>query len=255
MSYCFLLSHNYVLLYHSIFLNRAHLKVLNRSSSFRQLFSTGTLQSCGKFGSNNQTVVPCFSTKSAHNRGKVRWPFKIQKPGRWPGFIGDYIFSHAGGSVSLFSSRAPAKVCHAKFCGVKEEWRNGMRKAQPNGWAFWMECSPFRRGDPWENRTPVCGVRGRRLDRLTNGPHLTASSLYPGPRGLSTHFQNFFEVFWNFFFQPLALLYIIHYKSAALPCCGGQHKGGARLPQRRHTLQHFYYSTKRQSFSIQQLYK
>ena len=25
-------------------------------------------------------------------------------------------------------------------------------------------------GDPWENRTPVCGVRGRRLDRLTNGP-------------------------------------------------------------------------------------
>ena len=25
-------------------------------------------------------------------------------------------------------------------------------------------------GDPWENRTPVCGVRGRRLSRLTNGP-------------------------------------------------------------------------------------
>ena len=25
-------------------------------------------------------------------------------------------------------------------------------------------------GDPWENRTPVYGVRGRRLDRLTNGP-------------------------------------------------------------------------------------
>ena len=28
----------------------------------------------------------------------------------------------------------------------------------------------FFNGDPWENRTPVCGVRGRRLDRLTNGP-------------------------------------------------------------------------------------
>ena len=28
----------------------------------------------------------------------------------------------------------------------------------------------IRFGDPWENRTPVCGVRGRRLDRLTNGP-------------------------------------------------------------------------------------
>ena len=25
-------------------------------------------------------------------------------------------------------------------------------------------------GDPWENRTPVYGVRGRRLSRLTNGP-------------------------------------------------------------------------------------
>ena len=25
-------------------------------------------------------------------------------------------------------------------------------------------------GDPWESRTPVCGVRGRRLDHLTNGP-------------------------------------------------------------------------------------
>ena len=30
-------------------------------------------------------------------------------------------------------------------------------------------------GDPWESRTPVCGVRGRRLDHLTNGPH----NLYP----------------------------------------------------------------------------
>ena len=24
--------------------------------------------------------------------------------------------------------------------------------------------------DPWENRTPVAGVRGRSLNRLTNGP-------------------------------------------------------------------------------------
>ena len=28
-----------------------------------------------------------------------------------------------------------------------------------------------RNGDPWESRTPVCGVRGRRLDHLTNGPY------------------------------------------------------------------------------------
>ena len=26
-------------------------------------------------------------------------------------------------------------------------------------------------GDPWGNRTPVTGVRGRCLNRLTNGPH------------------------------------------------------------------------------------
>ena len=41
-------------------------------------------------------------------------------------------------------------------------------------------------GDPWENRTPVCGVRGRRLDRLTNGPRhggdLTAKGIEQ-PRG------------------------------------------------------------------------
>ena len=29
-------------------------------------------------------------------------------------------------------------------------------------------------GDPWESRTPVCGVRGRRLDHLTNGPFWSA---------------------------------------------------------------------------------
>ena len=30
--------------------------------------------------------------------------------------------------------------------------------------------STVKDGDPWGNRTPVCGVRGRRLNRLTNGP-------------------------------------------------------------------------------------
>ena len=29
---------------------------------------------------------------------------------------------------------------------------------------------PFLIGDPWENRTPVAAVRGRSLNRLTNGP-------------------------------------------------------------------------------------
>ena len=38
-------------------------------------------------------------------------------------------------------------------------------------------------GDPWESRTPVCGVRGRRLDHLTNGPFFVARvSLTPHPQ-------------------------------------------------------------------------
>ena len=28
-------------------------------------------------------------------------------------------------------------------------------------------------GDPYESRTRVCGVRGRRLNHLTNGPYLS----------------------------------------------------------------------------------
>ena len=41
-----------------------------------------------------------------------------------------------------------------------------------------------KNGDPWENRTPVYGVRGRRLDRLTNGPRKKEKSrhlpIFPG---------------------------------------------------------------------------
>ena len=35
-------------------------------------------------------------------------------------------------------------------------------------------------GDPWENRTPVTGVRGRCLNRLTNGPLVHLQGLEPG---------------------------------------------------------------------------
>ena len=35
----------------------------------------------------------------------------------------------------------------------------------------------FSLGDPYGNRTHVCGVRGRRLNRLTNGPHGTSYSI------------------------------------------------------------------------------
>ena len=38
-----------------------------------------------------------------------------------------------------------------------------------------------KNGDPYGNRTHVCGVRGRRLNRLTNGPfpRFSISKLFP----------------------------------------------------------------------------
>ena len=39
--------------------------------------------------------------------------------------------------------------------------------------------APARLGDPYGNRTHVCGVRGRRLNRLTNGPLVHLQGLEP----------------------------------------------------------------------------
>ena len=41
-----------------------------------------------------------------------------------------------------------------------------------------IELPPQKTGDPWESRTPVWGVRGPRLDHLTNGPF----ALFPHPQ-------------------------------------------------------------------------
>ena len=59
-----------------------------------------------------------------------------------------------------------------------------------NGWTLIVKSTNYLllnfsqkgSGDPWESRTPVCGVRGRRLDHLTNGPFGTPS----GTRTLDT---------------------------------------------------------------------
>ena len=48
-------------------------------------------------------------------------------------------------------------------------------------------------GDPWENRTPVYGVRGRRLDRLTNGPRLLLYNYKRRRSILSTLFRRFLQ--------------------------------------------------------------
>ena len=47
--------------------------------------------------------------------------------------------------------------------------------------AFAFATVIIRIGDPWENRTPVTGVRGRCLNRLTNGPWCTFRDSNPGP--------------------------------------------------------------------------
>ena len=39
--------------------------------------------------------------------------------------------------------------------------------------------SHLQNGDPWESRTPDCGVRGHRLDHLTNGPNKAMGSDVP----------------------------------------------------------------------------
>ena len=62
-----------------------------------------------------------------------------------------------------FGKDNPIAACCGPFTG--RVVLLSMKKALP--------CNQQSRafsGDPWENRTPVCGVRGRRLDRLTNGP-------------------------------------------------------------------------------------
>ncbi len=50
-------------------------------------------------------------------------------------------------------------ACELNFCV-----RNG------NRWTLAAINTYYEIGDPYGNRTHVCGVRGRRLNRLTNGP-------------------------------------------------------------------------------------
>ena len=67
----------------------------------------------------------------------------------------------------------------------------GRKKAEKNRFFF-----PFRLhrsgllvGDPWESRTPVCGVRGRRLDHLTNGPRRKFQSAPSKPNNVDFQFS------------------------------------------------------------------
>ena len=58
-----------------------------------------------------------------------------------------------------------------------------MRRYNPYYTVKLILCQALKKdGDPYGNRTHVCGVRGRRLNRLTNGPYGTPS----GTRTLDT---------------------------------------------------------------------
>jgi hypothetical protein len=62
---------------------------------------------------------------------------------------------------------------------VFEWWAmTGLNRRHPACKAGALPTELIALGDPWGNRTPVNGVKGRCLDRLTKGPYLV------GPLGL-----------------------------------------------------------------------
>ena len=81
-------------------------------------------------------------------------------------------------ALPIFPARLQASIVGRNELNFRV--RNG------NGWTLilintnLLNCSFFKKdGDPYGNRTHVCGVRGRRLNRLTNGP-------YGAPSGIRT---------------------------------------------------------------------
>ena len=89
-------------------------------------------------------------------------------------------------ALPIFPARLQASIFGAGELNCRV--RNG------NGWTLtaistdcYFNCShtakinmKFFFGDPCGNRTHVCGVRGRRLSRLTNGPLVRLHGFEPG---------------------------------------------------------------------------
>ena len=85
-------------------------------------------------------------------------------------------------ALPIFTASRPATIVGAhvlNFC-VRDGNRWTHMAINTN---YSFISKPFRAkisGDPWENRTPVTGVRGRCLNRLTNGPLVHLQGLEPG---------------------------------------------------------------------------
>ena len=66
---------------------------------------------------------------------------------------------------------------------INTDYHYRLRSNKLNCKAFSSLCQE-KNGDPYGNRTHVCGVRGRRLNRLTNGPLVRLQGFEPGTHWL-----------------------------------------------------------------------
>lgn len=103
--------------------------------------------------------------------------------------VGVFLFSRAVSS-QVFSAPLSLTSVFGMGTGGPSVSSTPTSSALPFGCLF-IYLSPFGvniHGDSWGNRTPVTGVRGRCLNRLTNEPLLGANSLAPlgAPSGTRT---------------------------------------------------------------------
>ena len=83
-------------------------------------------------------------------------------------------------ALPIFPARLQASIVGRNELNFRV--RNG------NGWTLILINTNYlilfllfkKDGDPYGNRTHVCGVRGRRLNRLTNGPLVRLQGFEPG---------------------------------------------------------------------------
>ena len=108
-------------------------------------------------------ALPIFPARlQASIFGRSELNFRVRNGNGWTLALinTNLIFCASGFAYSNFK---PAQ--RLKFETRKQRWERAFvftRKRAIH--------SLFSSGDPYGNRTHVCGVRGRRLNRLTNGP-------------------------------------------------------------------------------------
>ena len=89
--------------------------------------------------------------------------------------VGVYLSFRAVSSQVLSAQVSLTAVFGMGTGGPSPLWTPTMKTSFPVNTMYYfiiftLHCQAF--GDPWESRTPVWGVRGPRLDHLTNGPRV-----------------------------------------------------------------------------------